>query len=614
MTGTSRFAAGLLRDTFDSERHHFVLSYDAIPRADLTVNLSAGRYDDNTTRSPAADRPWYTDFSGGGFARAENCGDPSLVVNRMSFAPGCLGGTFVYDPLDGRRDELRGSATWYGQTGPVNHEVRAGAILRKVKFKFNVRYPAPVPGPFYDSAGTLVDAGGLSGQLWRLFPDFAQLDEREPDEPGENDELGLFLQDEISIGSRWTIQLGLRADAFDSTGRKTERDSAARLKFGLEDMLAPRVGLVWDPIGKGRSKLFTHFARYYESVPLWINTRIFRNDRRNFYTFRYPENGALPTAQDPGVLLSSTSTGGSGALLTSHMDPQHTDEYLIGLEYQIGQDVSARLTGIYREVGDVLEDFCIYDASPCFVGNPGGTLTRNPATGVPLDVPVTFADPERKYRALQLTIQKRMRGSWQLAGSYVYSKNEGNYTGLFQQDVGASAPNLTSDFDLPELAHNASGPLPNDRTHQAKLYGSYNWSFGLVTGFFAQYVTGTPLSKVGNHLFYGPYRFVTPRGSAGRMPDIFTIDLRTEYPIRFQKDRLTVAFFADVFNVTDTQRPIYVDPMWTSARTRITENPNECGGPGTGPGTDCPDGNPNWGKPILFHEPRTLRIGARLTW
>jgi hypothetical protein len=98
------------------------------------------------------------------------------------------------------------------------------------------------------------------------------------------------------------------------------------------------------------------------------------------------------------------------------------------------------------------------------------------------------------------------------------------------------------------------------------------------------------------------------------MPDIFTIDLRTEYPIRFQKDRLTVAFFADVFNVTDTQRPIYVDPMWTSARTRITENPNECGGPGTGPGTDCPDGNPNWGKPILFHEPRTLRIGARLTW
>lgn len=285
------------------------------------------------------------------------------------------------------------------------------------------------------------------------------------------------------------------------------------------------------------------------------------------------------------------------------------------MEFQFGQDVSLGLTGVYRQVGDVLEDFSIDDRESYIIGNPGGTITRHPVTGVLLEQPVSFAEPERKYRAVQLTFQRRPRGNWQLAGSYVYSKNEGNYSGLFQQDIGQSAPNVTADFDLPELAHNASGPLPNDRTHQAKLYGSYQWSFGLISGFFAQYVSGTPLSKRGYHDFFGPFpfRFITPRGSAGRTPDLFTIDLRTEYPVPF-KGGLKISVFADVFNLTDTQKPIFVDEIWTFEAARRTEDPNECGGPETGQGTACPPGNPNWGKPILFHAPRTLRVGTRLSW
>jgi hypothetical protein len=611
-TGTFRFAAGLLRDTFDTQIHHFVLAYDAILGRDLTLELSAGRQKGNTTRSPAADRPWYTDSTGGGFARAQNCGDPDLVVNGMSFAPGCLGGTFVYDHLDGLRDELRLSTTGYARTGRLNHQLKVGATLRRVKMEFNTLYPAPVPGPFYDSAGTLVDAGGLAGQQWTLFPDFARLDEREQDTPGQNDELALYFQDQVSIGGRWTLQLGIRADAFDSTGRKTEQDGSARLKFGLEEMIAPRLGLALDPIGMGRSKLFAHYARYYESMPLYF-TKLFGNTRRNFYFFAYPESGALPSAEDPGVLLSRTSRVGV-VRVASNLHPQHTDEYLLGFEHQLGQDVSVGVTGVYRKVGDVLEEFSIDDRASFIFGNPGGTITSHPVTGVPLPAPVVFAEPTREYRALQASFQKRLRNNWQLAGSYVYSKNEGNYVGLYKQDLGQLAPNLTADFDLPELADNASGLLPNDRTHQVKLYGSYQWSFGLITGLFAQYLSGTPISKIGYHQFYGPFRYIAPRGSAGRTPDLITLDLHTEYPIPLAKRHLTVALFADLFNVTDAQHPIVVDQIWTFAAARTTEDPNECGGPGTGPGTSCPDGNPNWGQPILFQTPRALRIGARLSW
>ncbi len=587
-----------------------MLSYDAIPERDLTLELSAGRYEQNTKRSPAADRPWYTDFTGGQFARKQNCGDPDLVTNGMNFAPGCLGGTFVYDPLDSLRDELRVSATWHGRTGWLSHEVKAGATFRHVEFEFNVHHPAPAPGPFYDSAGTLVAAGGLAGQQWNLRPTFARLDEFAQGGPGKNEELAFFIQDEIQIGDRWTLLAGLRADSFDSTGTKTEEDRNARLKFGLKDMIGPRVGLVWNPVGKGQSKLFAHFARSYESVPLYLNTFALGGVGDNYYFFRYPENGELPSAQNPGVLFSSFSTRAVFAV-ASNLKAQHNDEYLLGAEYQFGQDLSLGLTGVYREVGDVLEDFSIDDGQTFILGNPGGTITRNPVTGVPLDQAVVFGRPVRKYRALQLSFQRRLRESWQLAGSYVYSRNEGNYVGLIS---GGLTPHITPDFDLPELGQNASGLLPTDRTHQVKLYGSYRWSFGLTTGFFTQYLSGTPISKVGYHEFYGPFRFITPRGSAGRTPAVFTVDLHTEYPIRFAKGHLTVALFADLFNLTNSQKPIAVDQVWTFAAARGTEDPNECGGPGTGPGTSCPDGNPNWDQPLVFQDPRTVRLGARLSW
>jgi hypothetical protein len=57
-----------------------------------------------------------------------------------------------------------------------------------------------------------------------------------------------------------------------------------------------------------------------------------------------------------------------------------------------------------------------------------------------------------------------------------------------------------------------------------------------------------------------------------------------------------------------------VDQARTLASAERTEDPNECGGPSTGEGTACPDGNPNWEEPVLFRAPRTLCGGTRLSW
>ena len=96
---------------------------------------------------------------------------------------------------------------------------------------------------------------------------------------------------------------------------------------------------------------------------------------------------------------------------------------------------------------------------------------------------MAFPQAVRRYKALgELTLDRRVGATGQLHGSYVLSKNEGNYGGLYRQDNGQLDPNITSFFDLPSLLEGAYGPLPNDRRHQVKLYGSYAWPFRLVTG------------------------------------------------------------------------------------------------------------------------------------
>ena len=108
-------------------------------------------------------------------------------------------------------------------------------------------------------------------------------------------------------------------------------------------------------------------------------------------------------------------------------------------------------------------------------------------------------------------------------------------------------------------------------------------------------------------------RFITPRGSEGRTPDIWNVDLHLEYPISFGNG-MSLRLIADIFNVSDEQNATRVSQTWTFRRAEATEDPNECGGPGTGPGTACPDGNPQWGTPTAYQTPRTYRLGLKLSF
>jgi hypothetical protein len=265
--------------------------------------------------------------------------------------------------------------------------------------------------------------------------------------------------------------------------------------------------------------------------------------------------------------------------------------------------VALGLRGIQRSIENVIEDISVDAASTYYITNPGGDICSNPVTGGPVFDDVTheqvdcvnFPTPTRDYEALELTLNKRFSNNWQLFSSAVFSKNEGNYGGLFRQDNGQLDPNITSLYDIPSLLNGAFGLMPNDREYQFKVYGSYVWPFRLVTGFYAQYLDGTPISQLGSHDLYGENeRFVSPRGSFGRTPDIWSIDLSLQYPITIGAADLR--FLVDVFNLTDEQEATVVDQTWTTASDSNEQD------------------NPNFGEPLLFQSPRTIRLGARLSF
>ncbi len=615
----SRDWAGISAQNNETKTYNYQLMYNGILSPSLFLEIAAGRADLNETEFPIDNTvARYEDgTTTRRFASAQNCGDNALLLGggRPGFNPGCLGGGFVQENGDTSRDEIRGALNWSVKTGGVSHQWKVGSHFRRVKYTDFAHYPAPTTGPFLDSTGAVVDEGGLAGQFIRLRNTHLFFQEYDQNSAGTTDEFAIFVQDQLKIGQRLTLNLGVRFDKSESTGDRSVEFPNRRLDFGFGDMIAPRLGFVWDVAGNSRSKLFGHYGKFYESIPLDVNARAFGFEQFNFYYFTYPADGSLPTASNPGTHFYTYRLG-TGVGVQEGLKPQFSEEFVGGFEYEVARNLSLGVKYIRRQLGDVIEDISVDGGHTYFIANPGGTFSHNPVTGERLvtddglDAPVTFPTAQRTYDAVELTLNKAFSNNWQLTSSYVWSQNEGNYGGLFRQDNGQLDPNITSIFDLPELLEGAFGRLNNDRPHQFKAYGSYQWPFKLTTGFYTEVLSGTPISRLGAHPLYGRReRFITPRGSDGRTPTLFHFDLHLEYPIKVG-DRSDLRLIADVFNISGREEALTVNNEWTFAALRETEDPNECGNAQP----DCPNGNVDYGRPLSFQDPLRVRFGVKLTW
>lgn len=406
-----------------------------------------------------------------------------------------------------------------------------------------------------------------------------------------------YLQDDWKVTPNLLLIGGLRWDFQQSYGDAGE-DYLKLNKFWYN--MQPRVGFSWDFTGEGRGKLFANYAYYVETpIPLDVNVRAGGGDTQTDKNFNVNRvNAPAGSVIVPGVTADPTvgglNLGHDATPIDPDIKPQTVHDVTAGLEYGIMRDMVVGVRGIYRAQGHVIEDGSFDDGEHYFLFNPGESLTERLACANPLIG--CFGRARRYYRALEFSATKRFNNNYQFITSYVYSSLIGNYEGLFRNDNGQSDPNITSLFDLVSLLNNTYGRLPNDRPHQFKLDGSYQWPFKLLTSLSFRAQSGIPINELIPHPVYGNNEgFGKPRGSVGRTPTTTNLDFGAYYPIVFSESK-QLRIQLDWFNILNTQRAIRVDETF-QINSGVTGVP--------------PVSNPFYRAGTIFQFPSSVRLGLK---
>jgi hypothetical protein len=413
----------------------------------------------------------------------------------------------------------------------------------------------------------------------------------------------------LNAGLRWEQQIGYVAEDLQGS-ISPEGELIPEEAYKLNNLLAPRVGLIFDPTQEGRSKLFAHWGRFYESVPMDINVRAFGGEITNFTTVGTPRtafdancNVDFGDANDDGMggsitdrleqcqnLAPSAALGGGTEFVQPGLEGQYIQELVLGSEYELAPDFKMGVSYIHRTLPVAIEDISVDGGNHYLIANPGSDASdaaaetqaeadRLRAMGedeladlfesraAQLAYVGEFDKPIRNYDALQVTANQRPTKNSLLLGSYTYSRSKGNYPGLFSTETGQLDPNLTSLFDLPDLMANRFGPLGHDRPHLVKLDGFYQFDLknaGILTlgaSFRAQ--SGIAHNALAAHPTYGPDEsYLVSRGAIRRSPVTWEADVKTQYGRKLGKD-MRLELFADIFNLFNNQEETDIDETYT---------------------------------------------------
>lgn len=531
------------------------------------------------------------------------------------------GGVGFYENNSGRTLQLQAFSTnianWYG-----NHQIRYGIQYENIDYDNFTNYSGP---PFTLSDGQQT----VTGATIQVLPDpvFGQIFSVTRSNLANvrsttQDYVSLFVQD-VWQWRRFTFRPGIRYEQQRMTGNLAD--------YTFDGNWAPRLGVTFDPQGSGRMKVFANYGRFFVKIPNDLAARALSADAGVTRADYFDEGLTMPVPD--GVLAAGTTRHlGLAGLSPSDFDTNagstYSDEFLAGFEWEFRPGLSLGVRYINRNYGRVLEDVGTLPMIAYFLEDVPGSdsveyFITNPDRNTPvagnLGVPITFEEAVHDYDAFEIEADKRFSHNWSLLASYRWSRLKGNFEGFFRNDNGQSDPAITSLFDFPTndptyatlgqqefgfrgdiryLGAAGVGPLPNDRPHQAKVFGNYLTPIGVNVGIGMQLSSGQPLTALAaNPVYRSPGEIPeTPRGDGfqtddgfqTRTPVEFEFDLHGDYNLNIGGRQLTL--LADVFNLFDQQR------------VRDYDNYTE---------TTFGVPNPDFGRVIVYQLPRSVRFGAR---
>ncbi len=424
-----------------------------------------------------------------------------------------------------------------------------------------------------------------------------------------------YVEDEWTIASlNATLRIGVRNERFDN------RNAQGRTIVKITDQYAPRIGFSWDVGGNRNSKVFANYGRYH--LPLASIINVFFGSPE-FYTEEWFVLDQ-PIAADGGTVLGEaigeTVVFDDGALadvrtlVDRDIEPMAQDEFILGYE-RIVSDYILGITFTWRDLAQGIEDITTdealgaYGAFNYVIANPGRGLRTyyDPDGDGSLDeltlsaAELGFPAMKRRYKAVTLDLQRRWDGVFYARASYTWSHSHGNYEGRVRSETGEDLAGATTQFDFRGLLDGADGDLPNDRRHQLKMWGAWEFAGGWQVSAAVHFSSGRPRNAFGYHpddpyaRLYGRLAFFrqgqpAPRGSLGTTSNVYRLDLGLKYTAdAFAGGTLTARL--DVFNALDLDAEIEVDDLadrWGDGQA-----------------------SPTFGLATRFQQPRTVRIGLR---
>jgi hypothetical protein len=580
-----------------------ILRYNGVLSDDFMLTAQAGRNDfERYDRSAADACPVAWD---------------ARIIPGVSLPLGCWVNGQIGTWSDGR-EAFRADADWF----LGRHALRAGADWELNQSDVTIGYSGDA-WFFYDYSG--------NWPFWPFLPPetevvgFQYLD---VDGVHDIESRAAYLQDSWSIAPNLTLSMGLRWESYE------HRNAVGETFLEVDDQLAPRLGVVWDVGGDGRSKLYGSAGLYHLPYPTIASVN-YASSVIDFMDVYILEGGVNPDGSPEGLgpqimhwVWDDGEVRSAQETTSNTLDPISQSEVVVGYEQTMGGPWRLGIRGTARRIHDMIEDVSLDRALwevygvDCYspdqlscapewrIVNPGsdfdgwydldgdGELDPIFLTAEQMGYP----DPERTYYSLELTARRRFSDNWMLQASYLWAHSFGNYEGLVNSDFGSTWAGNTGSFDYPGMMEYSSGDLPNDRRHSVKLFGAYAWRSGFQVGGNVYFRTGRPINSFGAHptdpwvrnaryfsFFTGGEP--SPRGSVGRTDSVWSLDLTLKYEKSLGNARLSLR--ADVFNVFDGEAVI-----------EVNESAEFYSGAA----------NPIFLEPAFHQMPRTVRFGIGVSF
>ena len=404
------------------------------------------------------------------------------------------------------RSSFRGKATYYADNFlSSDHE-----------FKFGVQYTI--------GSNTSINALGVNGFYDYNYggQPYLRYYQRPWQYGAETNELGLFIDDSITVNDHLTLNLGLRFDHnvgsipdYDLLEIGASRDvtpvanivTAGGTIAGADvvdwNVWSPRLGFVFQPGSEGRSKIQGSFGVYY--------------DHNVTGNWDYPPPGLAPLTSfqfnpDTGLYDIPFNESLTSTVIPTNLDPPRTLQYSIGFEQQIGKDMAAGIQYVRKDTDNLIgwqilggqyEPVLYTDPDNPnnqvvlfnIIQNPTLTKGNNPgdfcsllpeATACKDGAPAYF----QNYDGILLTFEKRFGNNWALNANYTWSRSEGMIPRLLSSIQFNPFYGGTDGAD-PNNYTNGVGLLAGDRPHMFRVQAAFfNLPLGLQASVTADFESG----------------------------------------------------------------------------------------------------------------------------